>query len=141
LDRLVEDAQGREAAAAQLIHSHSRLMEMAQSTNDPYAEHLNRGIGLYLLAQQRAALADFHGDLPASGLLWKAIDELDQARRLRPGEARPCWYLHQAWRALSQQQPAQRWLRAARDKAAFSFLTPAEQRGLFLTVSGRAEPF
>src|SRR5437879_8645419 len=31
-----------------LIHCHSQLMEIAESEDDAYNEHLNRGIGLYL---------------------------------------------------------------------------------------------
>ena len=131
LERFIADAQ--EAGAEQdspIIHSHSRLMEIAETEDNAYEVHLNRGIGLYLLARQRADLEDPE-ELPADGLLWKAAQELAQAQALRPREARPCWYLYAVWHGLAQQQPARRWLRLGLENAPFSSLTPAEQRGLY----------
>jgi tetratricopeptide (TPR) repeat protein len=130
--RFTVEAQETGDAPSRMIHAVSRLMEIAAGESDAYEEHLNRGIGLYLLACRRAVLADPDGDLPASGLLWKAVCELRLAHELRPGEARPCWYLYSTWRALGQHQPAQRWLRCTLDKALFSSLNPAEQRSLHL---------
>jgi hypothetical protein len=130
-ERFAADAQDDPALADEhLVHCHSRLMEVAESEGDDYAEHLHRGIGLYLLARQRAALAGPGGELPAEGLLCKAAGELAQARQCRPGEARPCWYLHEVWSCLAQPQPAARWLRAAEAAAPFTYLTAAERRGL-----------
>jgi tetratricopeptide (TPR) repeat protein len=137
-ERFIVDAQEQgEAEVEHLVHSHSRLMEIAEQQEDEYAECLHRGIGLLLLAQGRAALGDPHGELPAEGLLCKAAAELAQARRLRPAEARPCWYLHRVWSLLDQEQSAARWLHAAREAAPFSYLTPAEQRSLQLTLRCR----
>jgi tetratricopeptide (TPR) repeat protein len=132
LERFVADAQ--EAGAeleSPIIHSHSRLMEIAEVEENSYEVHLHRGIGLYLLARRRADLDDPDGELPADGLLWKAAQELAQAQALRPREARPCWYLYAVWHGLAQQQPARRWLRLGLENAPFSSLTPAEQRGLY----------
>ncbi len=115
-----------------MIHGHGRLLAIAESLEDDYEAHLQRGIGLYWLAQSRAALGDADGDLPVEGLLFKAAGELDQAHHLQPTQARPCWYLYSIWRGLAQQQPAQRWLDNARERAPTSFLTSTEQRQLHL---------
>ena len=130
-ERFDADAQDQGGTAAgELVHCHSRLMEIAEREEDEYAAHLHRGIGLYLLArQQESESADGDGLSPES-LLCRAAGELIQALRLRPDEARPSWYLFEVWSQLSQRQPAARWLRAAEDAAPFSYLTPAERRGL-----------
>src|SRR5262249_56555631 len=99
---------------------------------DSYGEHLHRGIGLYYLAVQRAALPEPGDELPPQALLCKAAGELSLARLERPDEARPLWYLHEIWGRLAQRQPALRALRAAAAAAPFSDLTAAEQRSLQL---------
>jgi len=131
-ERFVADAQEDEGMAERhLVHCHSCLMQIAEWEENPFEEHLHRGIGLYLLARQQARLVK--GELPAEGLLCRAAAELTLARRARPGEARPWWYLHEVWSSLAQSQPAARCLRVAASAAPFSYLTPAEQRDLFLT--------
>jgi tetratricopeptide (TPR) repeat protein len=133
LARLAGDLQelGR-PALNRLVQCHSRLLQIAEERHDEYEMHLHRGIGLYHLARQRAALDDPTGELPVEGLLCRAAGALTLARMLRPDEARPCWYLHAVWARLGQRQPAQRWLQAAAAAAPFSELTPAEQRALVL---------
>jgi tetratricopeptide (TPR) repeat protein len=135
----VAAADGDEAYRRQLIHCHSRLMEIAEGGEDAYAAHLHHGIGLYLLACQRAQLPDGDGDEETSteSLLCKAAGELAQAWRRQPEEARPCWYLFSVWTRLAQRQPAMRWLRAAEAAAPFGDLTPAERRELRLACQGR----
>jgi tetratricopeptide (TPR) repeat protein len=133
LERYVAEAQDiPEEKAEHLFHCHSRLVDIAEEAGDEYSECLNRGIGLYLLACQRATLPDPDGELSAEGLLCKAAGQLTLAERRRPEEARPCWYLYEVWSQLAQREQALRWLRAADDAAPFSYLTPAEQRGLQL---------
>jgi tetratricopeptide (TPR) repeat protein len=115
-ERCVADLQERtELDPARLIHCLSRLVELAEMSEDEYGEHLNRGIGLYLLACQRARLPDSADEPAAQGLLFRAARELGAARMERPDAARPCWYLYQVWSRLGQQQPSERWLRAAAD--------------------------
>jgi hypothetical protein len=121
-----------DGALKYLIHCHSRLMELAEDAEDEYAEHLHRGIGLYLLARRRALLDDPDGELATETLLCKAAGELALARLERPTEARPCWYLYSVWSKLAQHRPARRWLREADAAAPTSYLTPAEQRSLEL---------
>jgi hypothetical protein len=132
-ERFSADVQDHpDLAGEHLVHCHSRLMEIAQAEGNDYAEHLHRGIGLYLLACQRAGLPEADLELTVEGLLFKAAAELTLARHERSDEARPCWYLYQVWSRLAQRQPATRWLRAAEAAAPFSALTPAERRQLQL---------
>jgi hypothetical protein len=132
-ERLVADAQeAGPAAARQVLHGHTRLMELAEAAADRYDEHLQRGIGLFLLARERAALPGDAGELTAEALLCKAAGELTAARVEKPGEARPYWYLYEVWSRLAQRQPALRCLHQADAAAPFSYLTPAEKRSLQL---------
>lgn len=132
-ERFVAGIQANEALANQhLVHCHSRLMEIAELAEDIYGEHLHRGIGLYLLAQQRARVNSSESELSVEGLLCQAAGELMLARRERPDEARPCWYLHEVWSRLAQAQPAARWLRAAEAASLGSELTPHEHARLQL---------
>jgi tetratricopeptide (TPR) repeat protein len=130
-ERYAADAQeSREADAASLIHCQRRLMEIAEAREDDYGEHLHRGIGLYLLARQRAELPHPEEDLPVEGLLCKAAAELAQARREQPDRARPSWYLYVVWSRLGQRQAALRSLHEAQAAEPSFDLTPAEQRNL-----------
>jgi len=132
-ERYDADAQDQGPfTSKQLVHCHSRLSKIAADQEDEYAEHLHRGIGLYLLGQARAKLPDPEGELSAEGLLCKAATELTQAQVQRPREARPSLYLYEVWSRLGQSQPAKHWLNAAGDAAPFSYLTPAEKRQLRL---------
>jgi hypothetical protein len=142
LARLIADAQEKgDGELTMLIHCHSRLVDLAEDHDDDYAAHLHRGIGLYLLARQRAGLEDPEGQLPVEGLLCKAAGELALARRLRPHEARPPWYLHAVWARLGRADAARRCLAEAADAAPFGGLTSAEQRSLTLAcAAGDAAP-
>jgi tetratricopeptide (TPR) repeat protein len=140
-ESLIADGQEQgDSASDSLVTSHSRLVELAEQAHDDYGAHLNRGIGLFLLAAARSTLPEPDGELPAEALLCKAAAELTLAHADCPDRARPCWYLYQVWRQLGQHQPALCRLRQAEAAAPFSFLTPAEQRGLELaSASLRAE--
>lgn len=129
-ERYVADAQEQgEPASRNLLHCHSLLMEIAEDEEDEYNEHLHRGIGLLLLARQRATLPDEEGAFSTEGLLCKAAGELALARMQKPTQGRPCWYLSQVWFQLAQRQPALHWLHEA-DAGPSSDLTTAEQREL-----------
>jgi hypothetical protein len=139
-ERFVADAQEEnDLGNRQLIHGHRRLMEIAVEVEDEYNEHLHRGIGLYLLARERETLPDPDDELPVEGLLCRAAAELTLARLERTTEARPCWYLYEVWSQLGQNQPACRWLREAVATAPFTYLTPAEQRGLCMASQQQRE--
>ena len=131
-ERFLDDAQVSSLDPARQIHAHTRLMAIAQHDADAYAEHLHRGIGLYLIARQSA-------DDPAAaeGLLCKAAGELTLAQRARPDEARPHWYLHLVWSRLGLSQSAARSLCRAVETADLSDLSPAERRDLSLAAADR----
>jgi tetratricopeptide (TPR) repeat protein len=139
-ERFEAEIQDNESLARQhLVRCHSRLLDIATRQEDEYAVHLHRGIALYWLARQRAELTDGGDELSSEGLLCQSASEFVLARRARPDEARPCWYLHEVWSQLAQCQPATRWLRAADEAAPFSYLTPAEQRRLHLACRQQTE--
>lgn len=116
----------------QLIGCHTKLMEVAEQIGDRYEEHLNRGIGLLLLARRRAELGGAAARAGCEALLCKSAAELMLARIHRPDEARPAWYLHGVWSSLAQQGAAKRWLRTAREQATPGKLTAGEMRDLCL---------
>ena len=135
LDRLPEAQAEYEAAAAkaqdgppvvkkELVHYHTRLMEIAQQRADEYAEHLHRGVGLYLVAARLAERDAEPGDVER--LLCKAAAALKLAQEQRPDDARAAWYLYRVWTQLDQPRPAAKALRQAVASAPFSALTPAE---------------
>jgi hypothetical protein len=131
--RFAADAQEQvDQYVKQLIHCHSRLMELAEAAEDGYAEHLHRGIGLFLLARDQQASREPDSALCPESLLCKAAAELTLARVERPDEAQPCWYLYEVWSRLAQRGAALRCLHDADLAAPFSYLTPAEQTGLAL---------
>ncbi|GIW80090.1 MAG: hypothetical protein KatS3mg105_1897 [Gemmatales bacterium] len=121
-----------EEAIPQLVHCHSRLTRIARTQHDYFGEHLHRGIGLYYLACERAKLPDANGELPVEALLFQAAGELALARTLKPNEARPSWFLYQAWTTLSVRHAALQSLRRAYEDAPFSFLTQHEFNSLQL---------
>lgn len=139
-ERFAAVAQERgERMAPLLVHAHSRLLELAEGREDDYQIHLQRGLGLYWLAR-RAMSESQNLELPAEGLYFKAAAEFLRAHQVEPAEARPCWYLHLIWRDLARQQFAQHWLRATRDLADESYLTPGEQRRLHLACQTLNQP-
>ena len=115
-----------------LVHCHGRLLELAGIDADDYAEHLHRGIGLYLLATERKP----DDEMTEEAILCKAALELSEAHTRSPGEARPCWYLYLVWQRLGRSQPAQRWLRDADTLAPLSYLTPRERQDLATRWAG-----
>jgi tetratricopeptide (TPR) repeat protein len=123
-----------------LVHCHTRVLEIGSELGDDYLVQLHRGIGLVLLARQCAALGEPETAPSSEAILCKAVAALSRARALRPGEARPSWYLHLAWHGLGQPQPARRCLADACRHAAFSELTSAEYRELMLTADRRLDP-
>jgi tetratricopeptide (TPR) repeat protein len=139
LEQLPEAQAHFETAAAQaqdgppivrkeLVHYHTRLMEIAQLREDEYAERLHRGIGLYLVATGLVSRSADAADVER--LMCKAAAALVEAQAKRPDDARPAWYLYRVWTYLEQPRPAAKALQQAVAAAPFSFLTPTESREL-----------
>lgn len=123
-----------EMAQQHLIECHSRLMQIGEQLGSSYEEHLHRGIGLLLLALEEEALPDEEPGKSKESLLCQAAGELTLARRERPDEARPHWYLFEVWTHLVQSHPAQQFLHRARAQAPFSYLSPHERQQLYLAL-------
>jgi hypothetical protein len=121
-ERFIQDTPPRPETVSRLIQAHARLVTLADQSGDAYAEHLHRGIGLFLVAGQDHAGTE--------ALLCKAAGELTLAARERPDEPRPHWYLHLVWQKLGQSQPAGRHLRRAAEFAGQADLFPFERREL-----------
>jgi hypothetical protein len=119
-----------DAAFRYLIHCHSRLVEVSEEEEDAYEEHLNRGIGLYLLACRRASEPNPDAEPTVDALLCRAAVELREAREEQPDEARPQLYLYQIWSRLGQQAAALQALHGADTCQLFGRLTPLERREL-----------
>jgi predicted Zn-dependent protease len=127
LERYVADAQAQgDAAAKHLVHCHIRLVEIAVEQGDEYAERLNRGIGLFRVAEGLLHRDGGADDPQVQKVLFQAIAELKLAVKERPDEARPHWYLHECWSHLGQSQPAREHLARARRLAPVGGLTAAE---------------
>jgi tetratricopeptide (TPR) repeat protein len=129
-ERFVIAAEQEEGPARNhLVHCHTRLMEQAIQRKDLHAEHLHRGIGLFLLAQVQWQAK--HGDAEvASELFCKAVIEFKDATEDQPNDAKAWWYLHQIWTYLNQQQAAKLTLQKAKEALAYSKLTPAEEKAI-----------
>lgn len=115
-----------------IVHCHGRLADLAEKMNDEFDRQLHRGIALYWLAQVPSTSQEEEDQMPVEALLCKSAAALTQAHQMEPGQARPCWYLHNVWHKLGQNQPAQRYLNIAQARASFSPLTPSEHRGMLL---------
>jgi thioredoxin-like negative regulator of GroEL len=79
------DAAKAPGARNQLVHAHTRLMEIAQRAGDRFAEAYHRGAGLLLLVKQLEKAGD-----PDEGfreeVLCKALRALQEARELDPAD-------------------------------------------------------
>ncbi len=132
-ERFLAEAHAAEGPARkQVVHGHTRLMEIAQKRDDDYHERLHRGIGMVLLVRQLDEAGE--SDEPAfrERMLCKAATELGKASRLCPDEARPHWYLVEVWTKLAQPRPAEQALKQARSRAELMPLPRSEQRSLML---------
>jgi tetratricopeptide (TPR) repeat protein len=121
-----------------LVHCHGRLVELAAIDADELSERLHRGIGLYLLSRDRSLDPSKDEDVDAESVLFKAIGELMAAHAAAPDDARPCWYLHLAWRRLGKEQPATRWLNECARRAPTSPFSASERNGLDLRLAEAA---
>jgi tetratricopeptide (TPR) repeat protein len=132
-ERFIADAQSVDGPAREhMLHCHTRLMEIAQSRGDDFEEHLHRGIGMVILARRLEASGDRNGAewCFRERMLCKAASELTAAKKLRPDESRPHWYLVEVWTKLGQPRAAERSLKQAKAMAALAPLPPAEQSAL-----------
>lgn len=136
-ERFVAEAQEAAGAArGHLPHCHTRLMEACAKLRDRFGESLNRGVALYLLSEPRPG-SPAEDPATREATLCRAARALRDAADAAPADARPQWYLARVWTALGQPQAATVALRAARERAPESLLTPAERRALLLEAGIR----
>jgi predicted Zn-dependent protease len=127
-ERFVADAQQLTGPAnAHLVHSHTRLMEIATAEDDAYGEYLHRGIGLVLLVRRWDADPARRDEVIAEQTLAKAVAALRAARAERPGDPRASLYLAEAYDRLGQPSAARVARRAARAGLPDPAVTPAER--------------
>lgn len=136
LDRFLAEAQKQAQPDGILLHTHGRLLEIAESTDDPYEEHLHRGIGLLYLAYQPVAPGTALENQPET-LLCKAALQLNQAVRLKPQMPRPRLYLHKIWQKLGQTQPALQALHEAETLQWEGEMTPWERSLLWSLLANK----
>lgn len=121
-ERFVAAAQPATGAPRRhLVHCHTRLVAIASAAGDDYAESLNRGIALLLIAERDPP------DATTEPTLAKALDALNEAVEERPDSARAHAYLARILRALGQTVAATRAAERARDCLPDASLTPTER--------------
>lgn len=134
-ERFIAEASESDGPAREnVVHVHTRLMEIAQQRDEAYGEHLHRGIGMVLLVRKldESGVADETEPGLRERMLCKAAAELGRAAKQRASEARPYWYLAEVWKKLDQPRPREKALAMARERAALMPLASAEQRALLL---------
>jgi tetratricopeptide (TPR) repeat protein len=138
LDRFVAEAQKQAQHEGILLHAHGRLLEIAETADDSYEEHLHRGIGLFYLANQPVAPGTPVENQPET-LLCKAALQLNQAVRLKPQMPRPRLYLTRIWQKLGQTQPALQALHEAEALQWEGELTTWERSSLWTLVAQKGK--
>ena len=137
-ERSVADAQlGSGPARGHLVHCHTRLMAIAEATDDAFHEHLHRGIGLVLLVNRWDADPDRQDEVVAEQTLAKAVAALRAARDERPADPRANLYLGEALDRLGQASAARAAYRAARAGLPDPEVTPAERERIESWDRGR----
>ena len=127
-ERFIADVQDSTGSPkSHLVHCHTRLMEVAQLTDDHFAELLHRGIGLTLLTRQETDDSETR-----EGILCKAIKTLLEAKERRPRDARVHVYLAEAYERAGNRRAAEVSRATARNLVMPGALTPHESRGLAL---------
>ena len=89
-------------AGRHLVHAHTRLMEIAAGANDPFAEHLHRGIALLLLVKRWDDEPPADGGELTEATLAEAGRELRKAERRRPTDPQVNVYLAEVYERLGQ---------------------------------------
>jgi len=117
--RYVRDAAGMNGTAGKhLVHGHTRLMHIAASQEDAFAESLHRGIGLVLLVRQwdaEAAPGAPELDPLTETTLVRAAAALKVAREVDPRDPRVQVYLAEVWGRLGQPSAARAAIRTAKE--------------------------
>ena len=139
--RFIELAQGANPSARDhTIHCHTRLMELASERGDEYQEHLQRGIGLYLLGRKAAAKSTAVEPEVVESMYGRAVGELTKATERDPEDARGWWYLSRVWEELRQPQAVRRCLAKAEGRTVLSTMTATEKAALAEVLASAPSP-
>jgi thioredoxin-like negative regulator of GroEL len=129
-DQFIADAQPMTGPPHKhLVHCHTRLMAIAETGGDAFAENLHRGIGMWLLVKEWDADPARRDEGMSAGTLKQAADALREAKADRPTDPRANLYLAEVYLRLGQSGPARAAVRAARAGLPW-LLTPAEAERL-----------
>jgi predicted Zn-dependent protease len=109
-----------------LVHTHTRLMEIAQRGDDSFGEVLHRGIGLLLLIQEQDKKPD-RDDGFCEEMLCKALRALNEARDLKPEDPRVRVYLAEVYERMGNRRASANERSAGRNNFVPGALTPAER--------------
>lgn len=134
-ERTVADAQlSTGPAKGHLVHCHTRLMAIAEATDDAFHEQLHRGVGLVLLVERWDADPGRRDEVAAEQTLAKAVAALRSAKGERPADPRANLYLGDALARLGQASAARAAYRAARAGLPDPEVTPAERERIEAAV-------
>lgn len=119
---------------AHLVHCHTRLMEIGQQADDPFAEAFHRGVGLLLLVGDGGGKMTDADAGTGEEILCRATLALAEAAALRPSDPRTHLYLADAHTRMGNRRAARTCLAVARNLATPGTLTPAESARLSLSA-------
>lgn len=126
-ERFAADAQTATGPArGMLVHVHTRLMEIAQRSDDRYGEVFHRGVGLLLLANENPQTARTDDGF-CDEILCKAMKALGEARDLRPTDPRPRLYLAQVYDRMGNRRAAELERTVVRERLVVGELTTLER--------------
>jgi hypothetical protein len=129
-EQFVAGAQaGPEAVQKYLVHAHTRLLEIGQRMDDPFAESFHRGVGMLILVKEQDKNPD-RDDGFCEEMLCKSLRAFNDARELKPGDQRVRVYLAEVYQRMGNRRASASERAAARDGAFPGELTPAELNGL-----------
>ncbi len=114
-ERFLTEATGRGGAVEKhRIHVHTRLLEIAHETDDPFREQLHRGIGLLLMVEQWDREPAPDDGVLAETTLAKALAALREAGKLKANDPRVPLYQAEVQSRLGQSSAARSSILAAK---------------------------
>jgi hypothetical protein len=128
---LVQAQNAAEPIRKYRVHVHTRLMEIGQRGNDPYAERFHRGVGLLSLLQEQDKNPD-RDDEFCEEMLCKALRALNEAGELKPGDPRVRVYLAEVYERMGNRRRAATERRAAHLVIVPGGLNPGEQASVLI---------
>lgn len=123
-----------ESVRKYLVHAHTRLMEIAQRSDDSFTEMFHRGVGLLILVQEQDRNST-RDDTFCEEMLCKSMKALTNAKDQKPSDPRVHVYLAEVYERMSNRRASGNERSAARNGVIPGELTAAE-RALVSIVPG-----